>query len=774
MNLKYITIAVALFSSVISMAQVPFADATKDVPSNLPQLLDGRVFCIDPGHGGHESDDRETNVGYGLIYWESEGNFGTANYLYAQLEALGVDVSITRTRNDLDSDPTSDPSLSERVAFSEAMDAEFFHSIHTNGASSQSTNYTLMLYSSLDKDHRDVAEFPIAKDFCELLAPQIRNTVYTTDERIYADLVFQPTWTTGYGVLNGHSSACIISEAAFHSNPTEGRRLKSAMYQESMAMEMTKTYLKQFGKTGTINYGEIKGVVDYNTDEDLNGVKVEAIQNGTVIREVTTDQGYDGYYFMGWMAPGDYQVRFSKGGVELKTENVTVTGFDVVENLIDLPAPSQVTFKSITTKTDGTIEFKWNALDKDNVGYRIYYSEMEDLSNWKLVKDETELTSSLSTISVSPSGFNVPTSSSKLYFKIVGVNKDLNDNYGGSDELVSHDSKVYSIYYSTTGIDILVVDGFDRKTGVNTSGNHILSSAYVNGLSKLDNVKSVSASSNEALKDASIRLANYDVVFWISGEESTVDVTFDAIEQNVVKHYLSNGGKFVVSGAEIGWDLVAKGSSTDKLFYADYLKATYKNDGQNADKSAFGTSVGEPLSDFDGLNIAFDNANGWAIKYPDGIEPVTGADVLMKFSNSDDGYSSAIGYKGLFGTGTENGGVIYFTFPIGSTVQADADVLISKSIDYLLAEPLANDDYFKNELTVYPNPVKGNVTISGFENNQEFELNVYSISGTLIYHQDVKSNGGEININSSDWNKGIYFLEARHDNSRIVKKLIKE
>ncbi len=767
-KLKYIYLAVALFSSAISMAQVPFADATKDLPSNLPQLLDGRVFCIDPGHGGHESDDRETNVGYSLIYWESEGNFGTANYLYAQLEALGVDISITRTRNDLDNDPTSDPSLSERVAFSEAMDSEFFLSIHTNGASNQSANYTLTLYSSLDADHRDVAEFPIAKEFCELLAPQIRNTVYTTSEKVYADLVFQPSWTTGYGVLNGHSSACVISEAAFHSNPAEGRRLKSAMYQESMAMEMTKSYLKQFGKTGTINFGEIKGLVDHSTDVDLNGVKVEAIQNGTVIREVTTDEGYNGFYFMGWMAPGDYQVKFSKGGVELKTENVTVTGFDVVENLVDLPAPSQVTFKSIMPNTDGTIEFNWNVLTRDKVGYRIYYSENDDLSDWKLVKDETELTSSLSSFIVSPSVFSVPAVSSKLYFKIVGVNKDLNDNYSGNDELVGPDSKVYSTYASTTGMNILVVDGFDRKTGVNTSSNHTLSSIYINAISKLENVKSVTTSDNKALKDASVRLADYDLVYWISGEESTVDITFDAIEQNVVKHYLSNGGNFVVSGAEIGWDLVAKGGTTDKSFYADYLKATYKNDGS----TAYGNSVGTVSTIFDGISVAFNNANGWTIKYPDGILPVAGAESLMDFASG--GFSSVVGYKGIFGTGTEDGGVVYFTFPIGATVQADADVLISKSIDYLLAEPLANNDYFENSLTVYPNPTKENLTISGFENNQEFEITVFSTSGRLIYSRAVKSKGDKININSSDWNKGIYILEIKHENSKVVKKVLKQ
>ena len=769
-KLKYISLVVAFFSTTVAMAQVPFADATKDLPSSLPQLLDGMNICIDPGHGGHEGDDRETNVGFGLIYWESEGNFGTANYLYAQLEALGVDISITRTRNDLDSGSSSDPGLSERVAYSEAMGAEFFQSIHTNGASSASANYTLMLYSSLDKANASVAEYPIAKSFCEILAPQIRNTVFTTSEAVYADLVFQPGWATGYSILNGHSNPCIISEAAFHSNPAEGRRLKSAMYQEAMAMEMTKSYLIQFGKTGTINFGEIKGVVDHSSDIELNGVKVEAIQNGTVVREVITDEGYDGYYFMGWMAPGDYQVKFSKGGVELKTENVTVSGFDVVENIVDLIAPSQVAFKSIIPEDDGTIKFSWNALLRDKIGYRIYYSDNVNLSDWKLVKDEEELTTSLSSFSVSPDDFIIPTTSSKLHFKIVGVNKDLDDSYSGSDELISPETKVYSAYTSTsTGIEILVVDGFDRKIGVNSNGLHELTKVYVEAISSIANVKSVSSSSSASIANGSTRLRYYDVVFWISGQESTSSETFSTTEQSKVRTYLRGGGELVVSGSEIGRDLGSRRStSTDIAFYTDYLKAVYESDGS----TTYGNSVGSASTLFDGINVAFNNANGWAIYRPDGISPVDGAEVLMDFASG--GFNSAIGYKGTFGTGTEQGGVVYFTFPIGATLQADAYVLISKSIDYLLTNGLANDDYFKNSLTVYPNPVKDNLTISGFENNQEFKVYVYSTTGKLIYSRDVKSIGDKININSSDWNKGIYILEIRYENYKVVKKLLKQ
>ena len=765
-NLKYISIVVALFSSSIALAQqVPSDYARNLVPKNLPQLLAGKSVCIDPGHGGHEGDDRRTetgtDIGKSIIYWESDGNFLTANHLYAQLQALGCDVFITRTRNDLDSDPTSDPSLGERVRYSEMVDPDFFQSVHTNGAPSHSANYSLMIYPSLDKDHRNVAEDPRGKRMCEIESVEIPKVVYTTSTKVMADLIIQPTWTTGYGVLNGHSRPAIISESAFHSNYKEGRRLRCAMYQEAMAMQFTKSYLRYFYADAPLNFGEIKGIVESANVEELNGVTVKAYQGATLIREVTTDDGYDGYYFMGWITPGVYTVKFYRGGTEFKSKNVTVTKMDDIEAKPTTPnEPSVVSFKDVKVN-DNEISFKWASLIRDLVGYRIYYSE--NMTDWKLVADENTLSKSSTSLTSLTSNFIVPTNARKLYFKIVGVNKT------DVEELEGKTSKVYSSYSSASGENnIAIVDGFDRSTGANSGKKHTLSTVYINALSQVDGIKTVCTIDNKSIIDGSVNLNSYDAVYWISGEESTADDTFDLTEQAKVKTYLENGGKFIVSGAEIGWDLVKKGTATDKSFYTNYLKAKYENDGN----ASVGNSIGVSGSIFEGENIAFNNVNGWQVKYPDGISVAGGSEVLMKFASG--GFSSTIAYKGKFGSSDKEGGIIYFSFPIGAASSNNSEILINKSIAYLLGDELANDDYFKNDLTAYPNPVKENLTISGFESNTDFDVTVYSTSGKVIYHNEIENSNNEISINSSDWNKGIYILEIRHENSIVIKKLLKQ
>ncbi|MEN8138509.1 MAG: N-acetylmuramoyl-L-alanine amidase [Bacteroidota bacterium] len=740
------------------------------IPGDLPQLLADKAICIDPGHGGYGSDDRKTDIGYGLTYWESEGNFNTANYLYANLEALGCDVSITRITNEYDADDAGytygDPSIADRVAFSEEMEADFFHSVHTNGVDNNpSINYHLMLYASLDKDHRKTAQFPLAKEMADIMSVDLPKVVYTTSAKVYADLDFQPTWSSGYGILNGSSVPAVISEASFHSNPEEGRRLHSDMYQQAMAMQMMKSHLKLLGTSGSINYGEIKGIVESAAPEDLNGVTVKASKDDTLVREVTTDNGYNGYYFMGWMEPGDYKLEFSKDGSVLKTETVTVVKMeDIVEQL---SIPIQVTINNILSNLDGSINFDWEPLRGNYVGYRIYYSEDPALQNWKLALDEDKLTESVSGYTCKTSDFINSPSNTTLFFKIVGVNK--ND----TEELEGPTSKVFSTFSNESGLNILLVDGFDRMTGTNSGGRHTLTAKYTSGLSNISIIGTVSSVDNSSIISGSVIMNDYELVIWISGEESTADETFSSAEQIKVKDYLENGGNFIVSGAEIGWDLDHTSSShtptaADMAFYSDYLKAEYKSDGG----ATYGTSDGIEGTIFEGLSIAFNNADGWEIKYPDGIAPAGGAEKLMDFSNGD-GYSSAIGYKGTFGTSSADGGLIYYSFPLGAAVQSDNELLLNKSFEYFYGDLMAIDDWTAINLSTYPNPASDKLTITGLENKEAYQIELFSTVGSLVYSKYVTIKSGEHNINTSGLESGVYILRISNQNGSVSTKILK-
>ena len=116
--------------------------------------------------------------------------------------------------------------------------------------------------------------------------------------------------------------------------------------------------------------------------------------------------------------------------------------------------------------------------------------------------------------------------------------------------------------------EILIVHGFDRNSSGNELKNFIRQ--HAEAFKKQD--KSFSSCSNEAIISGKISLNDYEIVDWILGKESSVDETFNFTEQNKIKSYLQQGGKLLISGSEIGWDLSHLGATADQDFYAEYLK----------------------------------------------------------------------------------------------------------------------------------------------------------------------------------------------------------
>ena len=121
-------------------------------------------------------------------------------------------------------------------------------------------------------------------------------------------------------------------------------------------------------------------------------------------------------------------------------------------------------------------------------------------------------------------------------------------------------------------------------------------------------------------------LTNYAKVVWILGEESTVDETFSSTEQAAVTNYLGNGGRLMVSGAEIGWDLgrVGVSSAADLNFFTNVLRAGYVTDSggtSNVTGTATGCLSGVALS-FNYTNLI---ADVYAANWPDVLKAGNGA-----------------------------------------------------------------------------------------------------------------------------------------------------
>ena len=109
------------------------AYAAKPTPTTPPAPT-SKIVCLDPGHGGTDSGAVNLN------YTEKELNLQTALALEAKLEATGKYVVELTRRDD------SARSNADRYSYCNGINASILISIHHNGSTDSSIDYTTALY----------------------------------------------------------------------------------------------------------------------------------------------------------------------------------------------------------------------------------------------------------------------------------------------------------------------------------------------------------------------------------------------------------------------------------------------------------------------------------------------------------------------------------------------------------------------------------------------------------------------------------------------------
>ena len=313
------------------------------------------------------------------------------------------------------------------------------------------------------------------------------------------------------------------------------------------------------------------------------------------------------------------------------------------------------------------------------------------------------------------------------YFKVQSKNS----------EGTSNQTKVVAAIPSLYESDILIVDGVERRTF-----DAIVQ--YDVPLSQLN--RTFSSASNEAVLNGIVDMNDFNFVIWMLLDESSTNDTFSHIEQSKVKNYIDNNGVFIVSGSEIGWDLVEKGDATDKSFYETYLKAEYLRDDPGAPSTYYKTK------DINGMIYNFDDGTHGIQKigWPDLIKAKNGS--TMSFSY--EGVATSTGYAGVSdANGTS--GVEYLAFPIETVYN---DIERKDLLDFILQKYsglLAVDDSFiKTNLRVFPNPTSRMLNISNPNFIKIERVEVYNIFG-----QKLNAKFANNTIDLGDFKSGIYLVK---------------
>ena len=407
---------------------------------------------------------------------------------------------------------------------------------------------------------------------------------------------------------------------------------------------------------------------------------------------------------------------------------------------------------SVLNLPDNKVKITWTCDTTNVIGYRLYKST--DGTNWSMIKDESSLKGLSTTIAISGAE----------YYRVSSV---LNDSLNNSE---SNWSNVLGAKQNANAKKILIVDGFNRQNGDWRGESNTFAYRYGQVLEPLNlNFESVK---NSEVIDSVVSLNDYDAVLWILGDESSVDETFNSVEQKLVKNYLENGGNLFVSGSEVGWDLSHKGSSSDKSFYNNYLKAIFI-----ADDS--GSLIVKGISGSALEGTAFNYAQVYEVGYPDEIGVYGGSTLCMEYSNNT---GAGIQYSGQFGSSSKIGKIIYLGFPLETTADDSSfNSVISKSTNYFFTNVSSvlskNISPLKfNLLQNYPNPFNPSTTIEfSLPQTSHVSLKVYDITGKEVASlvNEVKTAGNyKVNFNASSLASGVYFYKIQSGSFIKTNKMI--
>lgn len=434
----------------------------------------------------------------------------------------------------------------------------------------------------------------------------------------------------------------------------------------------------------------------------------------------------------------DYALTQNLGGVGIWALNYDGTRTELW-NLINskfagaiTPIPSKPRSMAVLSKNDSTVTLKFRPGNYAE-SYRIYQST--DHLHYTLVDETTDTITDVSGL--------LP--DSVYYFEVSSLNSAGESNK--TDVLAAVPSRHHPKF--------LIVDGVERR-----SFDAIIQYQYP--MTQMG--YAFSSVSNEAVTDGVVDMKEYPFIIWMLLDESTADDTFNKAEQAKVKDYIDHQqGVFIVSGSEVGWDLVEKGDAADKTFYETYFKAEYISDAPGASKTYYSVKDNQNrVYHFDDGTHGITN-----IGYPDLIKPKNGSvkSFIYVITGSEVEDVAGVSYQ------SATGGMAYLAFPI-EAVYNDTE---RKQLLQVVLNPFSQllevkQNELQTTLQLYPNPTRGLVRISN-----PMHLKIERLSVFNIFGERVKVGFDAQKIDMQSLAAGIYVVKmidqkGRQGSFKVIKR----
>ncbi len=274
-------------------------------------------------------------------------------------------------------------------------------------------------------------------------------------------------------------------------------------------------------------------------------------------------------------------------------------------------------------------------------------------------------------------------------------------------------------------------------------------------------------------------LQNYQTVIWFTGDDRVTSLT--SAEQEALAQYLDAGGWLILSGQNIGYDLMSDGSAEDSLFYTNYLHAEFEADTIHSNKMLGVPS--DPIGDKLFVYLEENVGGAGNQSSPDGIQPRAGAATFLKYIPQMS--PAAIRYM----DDAANYRIVYLSFGfegISGPYPETAQTLLTRMLSWLSgttsifkSNSEALPKVFQLEQN-YPNPFNP-ITHIRFQlpRSEEAELSIYNMRGQKIItlvNDNLAAGNHVLNWDGKDSAgntvaSGVYLYRLKTESYSCTKKL---
>ena len=115
------------------------------------------------------------------------------------------------------------------------------------------------------------------------------------------------------------------------------------------------------------------------------------------------------------------------------------------------------------------------------------------------------------------------------------------------------------------------------------------------------------------------------------------------------------------------------------------------------------------------------------------------------------------------------------TYTLSATRGGTTDIdTVTVTVENCNISSLQQEDELINDLTIYPNPTKGVLNVNLSSINNDLNLVLINLNGSVVYSNKMDSNQGELSkqLDLSRFAKGVYFVRLFNSNTNMVKKVI--